>query len=149
MSGVDPSHIIETVRLWWSPVVLTAILGLASRHYLRNKQLDVDAEGAARDAYASAVRGFREEVRALKAEHTSDKESWERRHKECETARDDFKEKVGALRDLVAGLNRVILQASKDKVLALGDYPSEEVHDAAERVDKLFRKGKGNGDSSR
>lgn len=147
--GGNLGNSLEAIRPWLSPVVLLAILGVVTRNYqaLRkantaDKALDVAAEETARDAYASAVRGFREEVRALKKEHGSDREEWERRHNECERARDEFKERVEALRDLVGGLNRVILQNSAAGVLVIegtpDGYASEEVRRAAQRVDRLF-----------
>jgi chromosome condensin MukBEF ATPase and DNA-binding subunit MukB len=101
-------------------------------------------------AYAAEVSALREErrkdnqshrdeVEALKKSHRADMRDMEARNRECDEDRHQLREKVDALKDLVSGLNRVIITASANKVLELGDYPSPEVQQAAQRVDQLFK----------
>jgi hypothetical protein len=137
---------IEVVRSWASPVALLAILGVVSRHYAvirrantADKEAELKGEGSLRDAYAAAVRGFREEVGALKEQQRTEMDEMRRRNEECDKDRDVLRDKVSALRDYADGLYRVILQNSASGVLALGNFPSPEIRAAAERVDALFR----------
>jgi predicted nucleic acid-binding Zn-ribbon protein len=155
-NGFNLGDSLEAIRPWLSPVMLLAILGVVTRHYATvrrantaDRAIDVDAEGSLRDAYAAAVRGFREEVAALKEDHRRDMEEMSRRNRECDDDRELLRDRITALRAYADGLYRVILQNSASGVIALGDFPSEEIQRAAERVDQLFKRELNHDDPSR
>ncbi len=124
------------------------------------RKVEVDAEKGIRDHYADEVSQLRATVIRQGERHrdemiAADKhwreavQAAEERHEECQKSRDELRKafllagdesrsQIEALRDLVAGLQRVILQNSAAGVLSLGDSASPEVRAAAERVDALF-----------
>jgi hypothetical protein len=145
IAGISAAD-LELVRGWLSPAILFAIFVAVTRHYATvrtsntaDRKLDHEAEASLRDDYAEAVKGFREEVAALKEDHRKDMAEMRQRNEECDKDRDHLREKVSALRAYADGLYRVILQNSASKVLELGDFPSPEIKRAAERVDRLFK----------
>jgi len=119
---------LETARPWLSPVFLCGILGVVSLHYYRirnanlaDRKLDLDVETILR----SEIKELKDEVR------------------KCEGHRDDDREKIWALKDLCAGLNRVILANSAAGVLVIDQTPdgyvSDEVRRATLKVEELFK----------
>ena len=148
--------VAELIRPWLTPVVLVAILGVVTRHYATvrrantaDRALEAGSDAEALKAFAKEVADLRderrkdntahrEEIEAIKDSHRKDLGELEKRNEACDRDRADLREKVEALRDLVAGYGRVIIQASADHVIALGDIPSEEVRRATARVEELF-----------
>jgi chromosome condensin MukBEF ATPase and DNA-binding subunit MukB len=120
---------------------------------LADRKLKVESGALERDAYSQEVRLLRDELRTeraaqraeveqLKKSHREDMEEMSRRNEECDRDREALRDKVEALREYADGLYRVILQNSAAGVLQLGDFPTEEIKRAAERVDSLFREAK-------
>lgn len=154
----EVANILEIVRVWTTPVALVATFGVVSRHYAvirrantADRGLTLEGETKALQLYADEVKALRVELResgtahrkevsAIRETHRKDLEYMEERNAECDKDREDLKEKVEALRDVVRGYGRVIVNASAQGVVSLGDYPSEEIQRATQRVDALFSK---------
>lgn len=164
----DVGRFLESVRPWLTFGGVVGIIAILAKLYIGKRGADtaekkVDAEVAAelRDDYAKEVAALRDErrrdndshrkeIESLKDSHRKDMQDMERRNLECDKDRDQLRDKVDALRDYADGLYRVILQNSAAGVIALGDFPSDEIRRAAEKVDSLFKpKGKDNGKPSR
>jgi chromosome segregation ATPase len=156
----DVGPFLEMVRPWVAPSALLGILGLllanqvANRRVKNQEQLTANADEVnIRDHYAKEVAQLRAALANRAANHRDElahyrklaKEA-EERHEECQRQRDEMREKMNALRDLVAGLQRTIIANAATTAQALGDSDagplvSDDVKAAAARVEELFRKG--------
>jgi flagellar motility protein MotE (MotC chaperone) len=165
----ETGHLVEVVRQWITPVSLMTILGFVVRWQLglrklriEAKQVDVNAEQVTqtaeadiRDHYADEVRQLREQlngqgerhrqsIASIEARYQEALTNSERKHEECARDRDHLRDKVQALKDLVAGLRRIITQTSASQAIRLSSDPASEIEipddirEAAERVDRLF-----------
>jgi len=144
---------MESVRPWISPVALTAILGLVIKWQYGIRKLRIEArsveiqaveiadrdEADIRDHYADEVRQLRERLDAQAGRHRDDLNAVEQRHEECRRERDDLRDDSRKLKDIVAGLIRIITQASASKAILLDSAASDYVRDAAKRIDILFQ----------
>jgi hypothetical protein len=157
--GVTPEQIwtalgpfLESVRPWISPVALCAILGLVVRWQYGIRKLRIEArrveitgeevvhkdEADIRDHYAEEVRQLRERLDAQAERHRVILAEAEDRHEQCKRERDDLRDDSRKLKDIVAGLIRIITQASASKAILLDSAASAYVRDAALRIDMLF-----------
>lgn len=154
-------NVLETARPWLAPGFLLGIFGLLLRQQVQNRRIGVDEKRVRldddkdiRDHYADEVRQLRDQVvkqgerhravlREVDKDYKASLTAAESRHDECVQQRDELRDQVRALKDLVDGLQRVILQNSASGVIALGDAVHPDVRAAAERVEELFNREKG------
>ncbi len=154
-----------------SSISLVGILGLMLRAQLANRKLSLEekvltatTETEARKHLLAEVESLRTSIHRQSERHSTELASAEARysarakdaedrHEECVESRDALRArlieveqemhcKTSALRDLVAGLRRIITQASALHAIEIAENLSTEVRDAAERVDRLFREGR-------
>lgn len=166
MSDLWPTWIGSPLQAG-SLAVLVTICGIVVRWQLGLKKISVEAaqvevtaqkvhdedEADIRDHYANEVRQLRQRLddqsrrhrvaMSLKErQHRIERKADEDRHRECMKDNDELRDKVHALKDLAAGLQRIITQASASKaILIAGTAPGEipeEIREAAERVERLF-----------
>jgi hypothetical protein len=132
---LDPAT-VETVRLWLSPVTLLAIFGVVFGYYIKVRTADT----ADRRLALEVEKELRDEIRKIKVAHESDRKQIREELDKCEELRDRDREKIDALKDLLAGYGRVFIQqADSGAIVALGDYPSDEIRRASNRVERLFK----------
>lgn len=143
---------LESVRPWISPVALLGILGLVVRwqHGIRKlaiearrvditaAEVDLKDEADIRDHYADEVRQLRERLDAQSERHRVILAGSEERHEQCKREREELRDDARKLKDIVAGLIRIITQASASKAILLDSTASTYVRDAAKRIDMLF-----------
>lgn len=170
MGLIDWPAWIGTPLQFISASSLLAILGLMSRTYLANRKLsletkvlDATTDTEARKILLSEVLSLRDALgkqserhsnalNAAEDRYAARTKDAEARHLECVESRDGIRarlrevedemhDKTSALRDLVAGLRRIITQASALHAMEISANLSDDVRNAAERVDRLFREG--------
>lgn len=148
----DLGPFLEAIRPWISPTVLLAILGIIVKwqYALRKLRIEADQvevsalgvrnadEADIRDHYADEVRQLRERLDAQAARHKDVLQDSEDRHEQCKRERDEIREDARKLKDIVAGLIRIIVQASASQAIRLDSSASNYVRDAAQRIDILF-----------
>jgi chromosome segregation ATPase len=100
-----------------------------------------------RDHYAEELTALRAKLNSQEDHFRSMEKHWremlnasDKRHEECETARQELRLELNTLHDEIRGLREQLLRYSADKVLFLG--ASEIVTDAAHRVKDITDKGK-------
>jgi hypothetical protein len=160
-----------------SLAILVAIFGLVVRWQLGLRKLKIEAaaveitaqqvhdadEADIRDHYAHEVEQLRDrldrqsvrhrdELAEKERRHRAERKEDEDRHRACLRDNDELRDKLHAVKDLAAGLQRIITQASASKaILIAGHAPGEipeEIRLAAERVELLFMPESGGGDSA-
>lgn len=143
---------LESVRPWISPVALTGILGIVLSHRLGLLKVKVEADRVEvqarevdhkddadiRDHYADEVAALRKRLDEKSDEHRRILREAEDRHDQCKRERDELRDDSRKLKDIVAGLIRIITQASASKAILLDGAASAYVRDAALRIDMLF-----------
>ncbi|MBA2717738.1 MAG: hypothetical protein H0U52_00655 [Chloroflexi bacterium] len=154
-----------------SGISLVSILGLMIKSQLANRKLSLEekvltatTETEARKHLLAEVESLRTSIHRQSERHSTELASAEARyaarakdaedrHEECIESRDALRArliavedemhcKTSALRDLVAGLRRIITQASALHAIEITENLSTDVREAAERVDRLFREGR-------
>jgi hypothetical protein len=143
---------LESVRPWISPVALTAILGVVLTHRLGLRKLKVEAdrveiedravhdkdEADIRDHYAQEVAALRGALQAASARHREETEGIVAKLRDCRASEDRLLDKVRELKDVVAGLIRIITQASASEAIRLGPAASAEIQAAARSVSLIL-----------
>jgi biopolymer transport protein ExbB/TolQ len=99
-------------------------------------------ESDIRDHYADEVKALREKLNRQEQHFMALETHWremvdasDRRHEECEAARQTLRVELSAMHDEIAGLKRQIAASSADTVIRLGDAPLAQ--ESAERVKKI------------
>lgn len=143
---------LETVRPWISPVALTAILGVVLSHRLGLRKLSIEAERVhieeravedkdeadIRDHYAQEVAALRSALQAQSTRHREETDGIVAKLRECRASEDGLLDKVRELKDVVAGLIRIITQASASEAIRLGPAASAEIQAAARSVSLIL-----------
>jgi hypothetical protein len=171
----DWPAIVGTIPGWITSAGVVAILGLVLRWQLGLRKLKIEAaqveitaqqvhdadEADIRDHYANEVEQLRDrldrqsvrhrdELAEKEKRHRAERKEDEDRHRACLRDNDDLRDKLHAVKDLAAGLQRIITQASASRaILIAGHAPGEmpeEVRAAAERVELLFQNEREGGD---
>jgi hypothetical protein len=148
--GLSAGEVLEIVQQWSSPALLATILGFLLKHNLGVRA----AKNAALQSYHAGEADIRDhyadELAALRAERAADAERYrrsleaaDRRSELCERQREELRDKVAALRELVESLKATIVQHSRSTAVALGDILSPDTKAAAERVEQIFARGEG------
>lgn len=162
------SPLLGTLPGWITATGIVGMFGILVRWRLgigkqkiESDQVILANESDIRDHYAAEVQGLRSALAASSSRHLDRERELDERyrasltetegryrgllsdadqqHRSCMKDLDEQRDKVEALRDLVAGLNRIITQASVSKAIQLGDMVSSDVEAAAQRVETLFR----------
>lgn len=148
----DLGPFLESVRPWISPTALVAILGFVIKWQYGLRKLAIEArrveitadevehkDGAdIRDHYADEVRRLGTRLDEQSERHRQILAAAEERHEECKRERDALRDDSRKLKDIVAGLIRIITQASARQAILLDSTASAYVRDAALRIDMLF-----------
>jgi len=174
----DWYSIFGTLPGWITSAGVLSILGIIVRWHLGQRKLQIEAqqvevnalgvrntdEADIRDHYAEEVKQLREQLNgqgerhrnqilAIEQRHREQMDAAERRHDDCVKIREELRDQVSALKDLVAGLRRVIVQASASQAISIaGTKPGEVPEDilaAALRVEEVFRPKPEDGDNAR
>lgn len=130
---------------WISSGGIIALVGLWFRRDIALRKLSSTEAGDLRDLYAkelAAVRTERAQDReeALKVEVHLRKmvEMSDKRHEECEEARQAMRKEMDEMHNEIAGLKRQIPVASADKLMVLdGRLPSEAAPHAAASAERI------------
>lgn len=124
--------LVGTVPQWLTGGGVFALVGLWWKRDVALRKISSSEAGDLRDHYAgelAAVRKERlqdrEEFLKLEKHLRTIIEESDRRHSECESARQVMRREMGAMQDEIAGLKRQVPKASADQLLILEGRPSE------------------------
>lgn len=161
---------VGTLPGWITSIGVVSLLAIVARVYLGRVKLAIDAtkvkiedEENIRDHYASEVAALRSALQAASAarnerereidrRNTEALETAERRykaalehaeekHEQCKKERDELRDDGRGVRDIVAGLIRIITQASASRAILLSSDSSDYIRDAAQRINMLYAPG--------
>jgi hypothetical protein len=137
---------------WITSAASVSLLGVVLRYRLGLGRLKVDAgkvevtalevsgkdEADIRDHYADEVKQLRNRLDQQSERHRQELMAEAQKHDLCQKDREQLRDDGRALKDVVAGLIRIIAQASASKAISLDTTASVYVREAAERVQLLY-----------
>lgn len=146
------SDIIGTIPGWITASGVTGIFAIVVWWQLGLRKLRIEAENVKisavkveheegadiRDHYAEELAAMRRIVDEKDERYDRAREQFERRIEECQRDREKLRDDARTLKDIVAGLIRIITQASASQAILLTPAASAEVRAAAQRVQLLF-----------
>lgn len=145
-----PHELLGTIPGWITSAGVLTLIGLVLRYRLgwRGQTMADDAD--IRDHYAQEVAALRGKLDGQEAHFLSLEAHWrailegsDRRHQECEEARQAMRREISAMHEEIAGLRAQVRAASTDRVLRMEEKPPEAPHSraSAKRVKNIIEGG--------
>lgn len=141
-----PQEIIGTIPGWITSAGVVTLIGIVLRYRLGWRKLGDADDADIRDHYAQEVAALRGKLDGQEAHFLSLESHWrtilegsDRRHQECEEARQLLRIEMNKMHEEIAGLKSQIRAASTDRVLRMEEDPPEAPHSraAAKRVKNI------------
>lgn len=148
-SGLSPAW--GTIPQWIAAAsTVTGLVWAFLRFGLGWRKQGFDNDADIRDHYAQEVAALRGKLDGQEAHFLSLEAHWrtilegsDRRHQECEDARQQLRSELSKMHEEIAGLKSQIRAASTDRVLRMEDDPPAAPHSraAAKRVRDVMEGG--------
>lgn len=148
---------LGTLPQWLTLGGVSGIIGIVLRYRLGSQKLSNADEADIRDHYAQEVAAMREKLdrqethfqllekhlREMIAASDQRAEESDRRHAECEAARQAMRREIDGMHDEIRGLKRQIPEVSADKLLILEGKPSEVAPHSTAAAKRIKENGDG------
>lgn len=145
-----PQEVLGTIPGWITSAGIVTILGVVLRYRLGWRKQTLGDDADIRDHYAQEVAALRGKLDGQGAHFLSLEKHWrdilegsDRRHQECEEARQAMRREINKMHEEIAGLRTQIRAASTDRVLRMEEDPPPAPHAraAAKRVKNIIEDG--------